>query len=193
MQAALIIPGSVVITLIHESAHALMVVSQGGSVSEFQWLPSSEGWGHIRFTFPRATTYSSVVISLAPHILSVLLVLGTALLAWRRPGLKDRAATFIYFWLFFVPLADVGFALLVWTVGGDNDVAKAFGPPGAWSVVSVVAYALAAYLLGYAVQARLYDRLKLGWLPYSVLVMTALVLMGGFLAALSGLSNRSVG
>ena len=185
----LIIPGSLVFTLVHESAHALAVVLQGGTVTHFQWLPSETGWGHIRFTFPETATYSSGAVSLAPHILSLLLVFSAFLFAWRRRVLSDWSASFVYFWLFFAPISELGFEQLAWLLGGTNDVAKAFGPPNALSVAIVVVFGLAAYLLGYFLQARLYDKLTLEWATYSALAATTLLVMGGILYGL--LSMRS--
>jgi hypothetical protein len=98
----------------------------------------------------------------------------------------------VYFWLYFIPVTDIGFALLAWTLGVDNDVAKAFGAPTTLSAVWVLACTFMVCTVGYVVQARLYDRLKLGWMPYSALVLTALLLMGGVLGLGYGLFGKGV-
>src|SRR5437899_1283479 len=116
--AVLIIPGALVLTLLHESAHALAVILQGGSVTEFQWIPSAQSWGHMAFTFPRAIQYSSSFVSLAPHFLSLAMVLAATFVTLNKPKRSDRTAAAIYFWLFFVPAADIGLALLIWLLGG---------------------------------------------------------------------------
>src|SRR5688500_20268517 len=43
----LAIPGLVLWTVLHESAHALAVVLQGGQVTKFVWLPTRERWGYV--------------------------------------------------------------------------------------------------------------------------------------------------
>jgi hypothetical protein len=192
LQLVLVVPGALLLTVMHESAHALAVVLQGGSITEFRWLPSASDWGHVSFTFPSTIRYSPMVVSLAPHVLSLLLVIAAFLLAWFRPVPSDRAASYIYFWLYFIPAADFGFALLVWMLGGDNDVAKAFGPPSTLSAGSVLMYAAVVCTLGYVLQSRLYDRLRLGLVPYGALVLTALLLIGGVLGMGYGLSGRGV-
>jgi hypothetical protein len=178
-QIVLLVPGALLITLLHESAHALAVLWQGGSVIEFQWLPSARDWGHIRFVFPDSVKYSPAAISLAPYSLSLAwMVMGVGL-AWRRRIQTDRAAAYVYFWLYFIPVVDIGFTFLVWTAGGHNDFTSAFGRPAWWSYALVAVWGLAMGVLGYVVQTRLYQRLRLGWLPYGVLVATTFLLMVG--------------
>jgi len=181
VHVVLLLPGALLLTWLHEAAHASLVTIQGGSITEFQWLPSSSGLGHVRFTFPDSTEYSGLAISLAPHVLSILFVIGAILLSCSCTVRSDRASSYIYFWLYFIPVADIGFALLVWTVGGQNDMAKAFGPPAPLSVALVVIYGLTVCTLGYVLQRRLYDRLRLGIVPYSALVLTGLLMMVGIL------------
>jgi hypothetical protein len=192
LQVLLIVPGALVLTLLHESAHALAVMLQGGSITELQWLPSAKDWGHVSFTFPAGTQHSSMFISLAPYILSLLFVTIALLLSWFRPIRSDRVASYAFFWLYFIPVADIGFALLIWTLGGDNDAAKAFGSRSYLSAVSALGYASVVCVLGYVVQARLYDRLRLGLVPYAALVLTAFVLMVTVLTVGYRFSGRTV-
>jgi hypothetical protein len=173
------------LTWVHEAAHSLLVLILGGSITEFQWLPSASGLGHIRFTFPKSMDYSPNAISLAPHVLSVLFMTTALCVSFYRPVRSDRAASWIFFWLYFLPAADIGFALLVWTLGGDNDIAKAFGPRSTASTALAIIYAMAVSTVGYVVQRRLYDKLRLGPLPYFALVLTGLLLMGGVLGLLT--------
>src|SRR5262245_55064424 len=67
--ALLVIPGVLGVTILHEGAHALAAMAQGGIVTEFVWLPSPGRWGYTAYHFPPGVAYSSFAISIAPYVM----------------------------------------------------------------------------------------------------------------------------
>jgi len=165
----LLIPGALLVTIIHEAAHAAAVIAQGGTVTEFVWWPSHREWGHIQFTFPAGTHYSDFLISLAPGLLSVTLAVTTAAITfWRQPK-SYAGASWVFVWLYCVPVLDVAYAAFPYLAGKQNDFAMAFGKPAAGSTVWIVLVALVFLALGYFVQRQLYREARLSPLAYLAL------------------------
>jgi hypothetical protein len=88
-------------------------------------------------------------------------------------------ASFVYFWLFVIPLADVAHAAFPFLAGKDNDYASAFGEPGLASAMIIGTAAIAAWIGGYFVQQRLYGADALSRVAYGLLSMTALLAILG--------------
>ncbi len=172
----LLVPGALLVTILHEAAHALLVLIQGGTVHEFRFLPGVGFWGYVQYSFPVGEVYSSFAISIAPYVMwLVFCLLATGLCVARR--FRFGLASLIYIWLFVVPLADIANAAFPWLLHHkDNDFFSAFGEPvamQAWSVLLVVIGV--AYGWGYWTQSRLYAQKRLPWPAYSILFVGALV------------------
>lgn len=175
----LLIPGAVLVTLLHEAAHAVAVVVQGGSVHEFVWLPGRGSWGHVAYSFPPGARYSRTLIALAPTIVWVSLAGGVCSLSLRTRVFGYLQASLAYFWLFVIPLADVAHAAFPFLAGHDNDYASAFGEPGAASAVMIGTAAVVAWIGGYFVQLRLYRAHALSGAAYGLLSTTGLLAILG--------------
>src|SRR5262245_36372498 len=90
------IPAAIAFTVLHELAHCAAVWIQGGTVTEFVWLPSKAEWGHIRYLFPADTTYNATAISLSPYIFWVSLMLLSGILACRKSAWPFWIASIIF-------------------------------------------------------------------------------------------------
>src|SRR5687767_10998692 len=93
----LAVPGAVVVTILHESAHAIAVLLQGGTLSQFVWLPRSGKWGYISYDFPNGVPYSTLSIVLAPYCLWLLLAILTSVVSFRRQEVAHWKASLLYF------------------------------------------------------------------------------------------------
>lgn len=165
----LAVPGALLITIVHEAAHAVAVLLQGGHVTEFVWWPSRREWGHTQFTFPVGAAYSGLLISIAPYLVWMGVSLATAVsVHWRRPKTYG-GASLVFVWLYCAPVLDIANTALPYLTGKSNDFFHAFGNPGALVTVGLVAFASICALGGYFVQWLLYRDQRLSPLAYLVL------------------------
>jgi len=163
------------VTLVHEAAHAGAVLIQGGQVLEFAWLPTSEEWGHIYYEFSPSSHYSSSFIGLAPYLLWLALVGLACLLSLRRRAYSFGAASSIFFWLYVVPLGDIGNTAFPYLRGSYNDFTYPFLLYHSLIPGVAVASVLLAVVLGFGVQRRLYGESALSLGAYLVLAITTIL------------------
>lgn len=166
-------PGALLVTVAHEAAHCAAALVQGGTVTEFVWLPGGGYWGHMRYEFPQGVRYSSFVISIAPYVFWLVVAAGVALLSLRRRAYPFWLASTLFVWGFVVPLADVANAAFPYLAGAHNDLRSAFGWPTAVAGLVVALLTLVAMAVGFVVQRRLYRERALGPLPFVVLSLLA--------------------
>lgn len=112
MHFLLLLPALIGVTVVHEAAHAVAVLGQGGVVPEFRCWPLAGHWGQIRYSFPAGAQYAATAISLAPYALWLALCALTALVALRRQARPFWLASTLFFWCLLVPLADVANTLV---------------------------------------------------------------------------------
>lgn len=167
--AILIIPGTLIVTMIHESAHAAAVLLQGGTVTQFVCLPTHGKWGYVSYEFPAHTSYSPFLISIAPYLLWLLLAFATAVIAFRRPKVSYWSASLLYVWVFVIPVADIANTAFPYLAGKENDFLYAFGQPTILIGLMITSLAIVATIAGYYVQRRLYREDSLGIFPYVAL------------------------
>ncbi|MFW5857433.1 MAG: hypothetical protein ACOCX4_06110 [Planctomycetota bacterium] len=172
----LMAPGVVGYTALHEAAHALAVVGQGGTVTEFVIWPTPARWGHVRWTFPAGAEPSRFLISIAPYLLVVAFVLLAGVLAAVRRTWPQWAAGAIFLYLVVAPQADVANAALPWLLGRENDFRSAFGPPTALGAVLVGVTVLIGLGINWGLQRRLYGEHALG--PGGYLLLAGGALLG---------------
>ncbi|GEM_PF-1099571 len=165
----LLIPGMWLFTLLHESAHAGMVLWQGGSITEFSVLPSQEivhhphygrytewAWGHVSYSF-KHHKYSEALIALAPYVLMSFLMLTAALSAAFVQAPPFWLASSIFVWLFCAPGAEIGNELLPYLLlHYEGDFFAAFQQPRPLMFWLAALWLLLCLWLGYWIQARLY-------------------------------------
>lgn len=168
------IPTAVAFTALHEVSHCVAVWMQGGTVTEFVWLPSGSEWGHMRYSFPSGVQYSATAVSLCPYVLWVSLCLFAGVLAFRQTPWPFWCASTIFVWLFIVPLADIANTAapyLLWDA--DNDFQHAFGPSRPSFVATAVALGAVFATCGFLLNKRLYRDRAVGFPTYCVLAATA--------------------
>ncbi len=167
-------PAAVAFTALHEFAHCVAVWLQGGRVTAFVWLPSAGEWGHMRYVFAPEASYSEAAIALSPYLFWASFCLLAGLLALRRRPWPYWVATFVFVWLFLVPLADTANAsvpYLLWDA--ENDFRGAFGPVRPRFTVLAVLAGAAILPYGYWLNKRLYRERAVGLAAYGALAATA--------------------
>lgn len=179
---ALLLPlAAIGITALHESAHALAAILQGGQILELVVWPGDAEWGHVEYRFPPGVLYSSFAISLAPYVMWAGLMALVALASLRGRPWPFWVASTMFVWGFAVAFGDIAYAWLGWLRGAPNDLGRAFGAAGPEMAAALAAVALAVAVLGYFVQRRLYGAGALS--PIACGVVTALT--GAALAAVT--------
>ncbi len=164
----LVIPALVGFTILHEAAHALAVVLQGGNVTEFTFLPGGGQWGHIRYYFSH-NNYSAFAISMAPYVMWTGVSLVAVMLSVRKRPYPFALASLVFVWLYTAPLADIANTAIPYLTGKNNDFTSAFGPPTMSSFAAAGAFCGISALLGYYLQRRLYGDYALSGVAYVVL------------------------
>lgn len=171
----LAVPGALLVTVLHEAAHAAVAMAQGGTLLEFVWLPGGGHWGYVSYNFPEGVSYSSFAISIAPYVLWLGFAGLALLLSLRRRKYAFWLASMIYFWLFVVPLGDIANAAFPYLRGADNDFLSAFGPPAMDAELLIGLACVVAVAIGHWLQRRLYREEGLGLAAYLAL---SLVMLG---------------
>jgi hypothetical protein len=168
------IPAAVAFTALHEIAHCIPVWLQGGHVTEFAWLPSGEEWGHMQFSFPPQTEYSSAAVSLSPYALGVAWCLLAGLLSLRRSAWSFRWASTIFVWMFIAPLADIANAAVPYLLSdSSNDFRQAFGPMQPPFLIAAISVGIIALISGFLLNKRLYRERAVGLPAYGCLAAAA--------------------
>lgn len=181
IHALLAIPLAIGFTIVHEAAHAVAVLIQGGTVLELVWVPRGNQWGHIQYEFPPGSRYSAFFISVAPYLfwtLCAVVCMTVALV--RGPALSFRLASTIFVWLYVAPLADIANAAFPYLAGSENDFMSAFGPANNLITVLIPFEAAVTVGVGFYVHRRLYRgaALSLGaYLILSTLTITGICLI----------------
>ena len=170
-----IVPMALLFTVLHEAAHALAVVVQGGTMLKFVWLPTWREWGYVRYEFPQGAEYSSVAIAVAPYCMWLLICLFTALLGLRRRPWPYWFAGTVFLWMFAAPLADIANMAIPYLIGADNDFSAAFGPPNLTIRAIIGLGGVLSAVAGFAVQQRLYRERALSPRAYIIIFSLALV------------------
>jgi len=174
----LVVPGAIVVTAFHETAHCLAVWLQGGLVTSFEFIPSGEKWGEMRYEFPPGVAYSGALIATAPYLASFALCITTAILASGRRSWSYAIASILFVWLFIVPMADIANAAIPYVLhNADNDLRHAFGEvkPLAWAIGLTAGMLLAA--AGYWIQRRLYRERAIRLPAYAILAFAGCFLI----------------
>ncbi len=173
----LVAPGVLLVTIIHEGAHAAAVLLQGGTVLEFVWLPVADKWGYVSFDPPAMGPFSAFFVAIAPYLLWLSLAAVAAVLSLRRRQFAFSAASSLYFWMFVAPLADIANTAFPYLAGKHNDFMHAFGSASLSAWVLIVLLGALALVMGHLVQRRLYRAQGLGLPAYLVMSSTVMVLL----------------
>jgi len=168
------IPAAIIFTVPHELAHCLAVWIQGGTVTDFVWLPSGSEWGHMSYSFPSGVEYSQTLVSLSPYIFWTSFCLIAGLLSLRKTAWHFWIASTIFVWLFIVPFADIANAAIPYLLwNNDNDFQQAFGPSQPSFVLIAIILGIVALIYGFIINKRLYRERALGFPTYCILAISA--------------------
>jgi hypothetical protein len=171
------------VTFLHELAHALAALLVGGTVTEFSFLPRGDTLGHMRWVPPPGATWlDGALVSVAPYLMwSTLALVVIVVACWRRRRpLHWITASTLFVWGYAVPVGDIALNLF----SGHGDLAIG-GVEGLVAQGVGAHLLLAAYLVGHAVQRRLFGERAVGFGGY---LLSTLVLGAGFgLSAAVGL------
>ena len=172
------IPAAIAFTALHELAHCAAVWMQGGTVTEFVWLPSGAEWGHMQYAFPPGVEYSEAVISLSPYVFWVASCVVAGVLSLKPTRWPFWFASTIFVWLFIVPLADIANTAAPYLIlDASNDFRYALGPaPSSFAILAAVPVAVAV-LYGYLLNRRLYRDRAIGFPAYCILAGTAALMV----------------
>jgi hypothetical protein len=171
----LALPGFFLVTVLHESSHAVAVLSQGGTVLEFSVIPRNGELGHVLYKFPDGQSYSRLLIAVAPYLLWMTITTGAFLFASLRGASNDSLGTWIFPWLFVLPLGDIANTAFPYLSGQSNDFLHAFGKPNFFIGAIILLVTLWATVAGFFAQRNLYPKSALHLPAYSVLTITTLL------------------
>ena len=169
-------PGAIFMTVLHETAHALAAVIQGGKITEFVCKPSMEEWGHVSYCFAAGSSCNQALISLAPYLMWMALCLLAGTFSLRRRAWSSAASSSIFVWLFIAPVGDIANAVIPYVLWNDtNDFHQAFGDISAGFTLAAAAAAMIIIIYGYGINKRLYRRQALSIPAYLLLVSVAFI------------------
>jgi hypothetical protein len=165
-------------TILHEGAHALAVIAQGGQVTQFVWLPSPGRWGYIQYHFPEGIHFSAFAILIAPYGMWGLLGLMAGILSLRRNPYPQWIASTIFIWMFVMSLGDIANTAIPYLLGGSNDFTTAFGAPTKTAWVLTFLFGAGGVGFGMKVQQRLYRERALSVTSYTLMAGAGLFFVG---------------
>ena len=175
----LAIPGALLWTILHEAAHAMAIMLQGGQVTKFVWIPSPGRLGYVEYNFPDHP-FSGFAIAIAPYAVWLILMLLAGALSLRARPYPDWLASTIFIWMFVAPLGDIAWAArpYLFESSNTNDLTHAFGPPTRVISLLIVLFGIASVVFGMIVQQRLYGERALSAISYTLMALVGLVLLG---------------
>ncbi len=165
----LAIPMAIVVTTVHELAHAAAAKAYGAEIGHIWVLPGQGTWGHMSYTLAEPHPSAHFWVSLAPGLLGLVVgICGLVLSTLRNWG--PRVGSLLYVWGIVMPLLEPLYALVHWLMGADNDGLAAFGPPGWVGVLCTLSYAGIVVFLGWEAQRGVFKDRALSVVPFGVLV-----------------------
>ena len=175
----LAIPGALLWTILHEAAHALAILLQGGQVTKFVWLPTPGRLGYVEYNFPNHP-FSRFAIAIAPYAFWLILMLIAGALSLRARPYPYWIASTIFIWMFVVPFGDIAWAArpYLFESGNMNDLTHAFGPPTRLVSMLIGLFGVASVVFGMIVQQRLYHERALSGVSYTLMALVGLALLG---------------
>lgn len=167
------VPMVIGVTALHESAHALAVVVQGGEVLQFSIWPDGDRWGFVTYR----NVGSHFAVAIAPYAMWVGMMIAAAALAMSAKGWPFAPASTVFIWGYVVPFGDIANTWTMWVGGAGNDFAHAFGGAGLLGGVGLAAACVLVVVAGYPVHRRLYGEAALPLAGYAALGGAAIALV----------------
>jgi hypothetical protein len=176
LSAVLVVPMAIVVTTIHELAHAGAAWLYGAEIGHISVIPSPGHWGHMSYTLPEPNPAAVGWIALAPYGVGAAIgVLG----AWVSTSRQwtPRGAQLIFVWGVVVPLLEPAYAMLQWLHGAPNDLYSALGPVGLAGALFTAVYGAFVVWTAWWVQQGCYGERALSLRAFGLLsAATAVVL-----------------
>jgi hypothetical protein len=174
----LAIPGALLWTILHEAAHAVAIILQGGQVTKFVWIPSPGRLGYVEYNVPDQP-FSRFAIAIAPYAVWLILMLLAGVLSLRERPYPHWGASTIFIWMFVVPFGDIAWAARPYLIeaANVNDLTHAFGPPTRVISLLIVLFGIASVVFGMMVQQRLYRERASSAISYTLMALVGLVLL----------------
>ena len=177
LSAVLLVPMAIVVTTVHELAHAGAAWLYGAEIGHITVLPSPGHWGHMSYTLPAPDPAANGWIALAPYGVGATLGVLGAWVATARPW-RRRGAELIFVWGVVVPLLEPADAMLQWVRGAENDLYSALGPVSLAGVLFTGVYGLFVLWTAWWVQQGCYGERSLSLPAFGLLsALTACVLL----------------
>jgi hypothetical protein len=167
--------GLTLITALHEAAHCVGALVQGGTILEFKWLPTNGHFGYMRYEYGNNPNFSPFWVSVSPYVMwSTIALIGFALSEFI--SVKPRLGSIIFIWLIFIPVGDIGLAILPYQVfHAKNDIHSAFSDPTFYSLIIIVILVIIVCYLGYRAQRKLYQSYSLSIKSYIALFTFSMI------------------
>jgi hypothetical protein len=170
-----------VVTPLHEIAHAAAVWLIGGEVTELSFLPGARSLGHITWTPPTgAGLLEDAVVRVAPYVMWSASAAAVLALCLARRRLHRHVASTLFVWGYAVPVGDIALNL----TAGRGDLAFP-GVEGLAVTAIGLLLVLVAYVLGHGLQRRLFAEASVDFAAYLVSTLVLGLAFGA--AALLGL------
>ena len=167
------------VTFFHELAHCVAVWVQGGTVTEFVFLPGDQRLGHMSYDVPPGALFVEELVSAAPYAMWGSLAALTALVAAFRPRLPLAVSSTLFVWGYVVPLLDVANAVGGWvsfgSLGGDIS-ALAGGPPTLLDAIAFFFLLNVVFVATWFVQRGLYGKER-ALSPWAYLLVSVLCII----------------
>ncbi len=167
-------------TILHELAHCLAVWTQGGTVTDFVWLPGDDHWGYMSYQAEAFSFRMQQWVALAPYLIWTMFCLFAGVLAGVSPKGSFMINSTTYVWLFIAPVADIANAAIPYLLWGmENDLHHALGTPGLLIQSGFISFSLLIVAYGFWLNRKLYHENALGLRAYTILAGLAAVLVTG--------------
>lgn len=174
------IPGAFLITFIHEFMHALAVWAQGGKVLDFVWTGESENWGHVDYSFPATMDYNSTIISLAPYLFAMLILLIGLLISFVPFRKSYFLSSLIFVWLVLIPLGEIAYVLYPYSFyNSQNDLYHVAGNRSWWFILISLILSMAGVWLAYISHVRLFKSEAVTARAFVLLSLIPLAILAG--------------
>ncbi|MFT5583027.1 MAG: hypothetical protein ACI9VR_000604 [Cognaticolwellia sp.] len=165
----LAVPMAVVVTAVHELAHAAAAKAFGAEIGHIWVLPGHGTWGHMSYTLADPNPSAHFWVSLAPGLLGLMVGLIGLVLSLR--SWRPWAGSLLFVWGIVVPLLEPMYALVHWLMGAENDGFGAFGTPSWIGAACTLAYGGIVVFLGWEAHGSLYGERALTPVPFGILVL----------------------
>lgn len=177
--------GFIFCSALHEGAHAVAAMAQGGEITEFRCWPGNGFLGHVSYHFPKGIAYSDTAISIAPYVFSLGLACISFIVAFCFDSIPFWLGSSIFAWGWIASFGNIGIGTSGYLRENRlSDLSKVFGPVQPGTSILLLGIMILGAILGFYLQERLYRERALSGRAYFLLV--TLCVIGISICALFG-------